>query len=116
MENYWMFIINQENWEIVRSKNIIGSNNINKLKIIKENDYVVVYVKKPVSSLTGILKVISNYVDRKSLFKGGNYPYRLKLSPIKILDNPINIKTILNELNFIKIKINGLHTFLVLKV
>ncbi len=104
MKNYWMFIINQENWEIVKKTNIVGSKYINKVKSITKNYIIVVYIIKPLCSIVGMFGVVENYTDSKSLFKGGLYPYRLKLTPIKVLKNPVNIKTLINRLIFIKNK------------
>lgn len=102
--NYWMFIINEQNWKIVIKENIIGSKNKNKIISIEKNDIVVIYVKSPLAAITGFFKVINNYNDNTRIFTGELYPYRLKLNPIKILKDPISIKSIINELSFIKNK------------
>lgn len=99
-----MFIINEKNWEVVKKTSVIGSNYKNKEQQIKKGDIIIIYNKRPISSIMGKFEVISNYVDRKNIFSGGTYPYRLKLNPIKILKNPIEIKPLIEKLDFIKNK------------
>lgn len=101
-----MFIINQENWKIVKETNVIGSNYEQKVKPIAMNDIIVVYVIRPISSIVGIFSVRRNYTDNKKLFLGGIYQYRLELINKINLEKPIKIKILISKLNFIKNKIN----------
>ncbi len=103
-----MLIINRENWGVVKKKNIIGSRN-EKVKLIKKNDIILVYIIKPLCSIVGAFNVESYVYSKNILFKGGLYPHRLNLTPIKVLENPIDIKTLIQSLDFIlnKIKWNG---------
>ena len=99
-----MFIINQENWEVVKKRNIIGSNNKNKVDLIKKDDLIIIYAIRPLSSILGSFKIISKTIEKKVNFTGGSYPYQLKMDPIEILKDPIEIKSIVDNLEFIKRK------------
>ncbi|MBA7524163.1 hypothetical protein ES705_16300 [subsurface metagenome] len=106
-----MFIINKENWEVVKKTNIIGSNRKNKVGLINKDDLVIVYSIRPLSSIMGSFKVKSRNNEKKSIFSGGLYPYRLNLEPINILKEPIKMKSLVDKLNFIKRK-EKWHTYL----
>ena len=99
-----MFIINQENWEVVKKTNIIGSNNRNKVDLINKDDLIIVYAIRPLSSILGSFRVISKKIEKKVNFSGGSFPYQLKMDPIEILKEPIDIKSIADKLEFIKRK------------
>ena len=100
----WLFIINQQNWEIVRKNNIIGTKYKKKESIIKKNDSIIIYVKFPSCWIVGEYKLILKYQDREKLFHGEIYPFRLNLEPIKILKHPIHFKSLINRLDFIRNK------------
>jgi len=103
MPKIWLFIINQKNWDIVKKTNIIGSKYGTKMSLIKKNDIIIIYIKM-LSSIAGEYKVILNYKDEKEHFHGDIYPFRLKLELIKILKNPISIRSLINRLEFIRNK------------
>ena len=104
MTKYWLFIINKENWEMVKKTNIIGSNYEDKTKIITPNDILVVYAIKPMSSILATYKVISKFKENKKIFVGDIYPHRLRIEPIKILKTPILFKELIYKFSFIKNK------------
>ncbi len=99
-----MFIINKENWEVVKKTNIIGSNRKKKVGLINKDDLVIVYSIRPLSSIMGSFKVKSRNTEKKTIFSGGLYPYRLNLEPIIILKKPIKLKSLIDKLYFIKRK------------
>ena len=108
----WLFIINKQNWEIVKKENILGTKYKKRANIIKKNDSVIIYVKIPISSIVGEYKVSSKYPDNEKLFQGEIYPFRYKLEPIKILKRPIKFKILINRLDFIRNKKSwGTHLF-----
>jgi len=103
MPKIWLLIINQKNWDIVKKTNIIGSKYGTKMNLIKKNDIIIIYIKM-LSLIVGEYNVILNYKDEKEHFHGEIYPFRLKLDPIKILKNPISIRSLINRLEFIRNK------------
>jgi predicted RNA-binding protein len=102
---YWICAINDTNWQIVKNLKIWGvqQTHINKIKKVNPGDFFIFYVVK--NGLGGIFKVTSSFFkEEKSIFKGGLYPYRIKLEPVKILDKPANFKKLVSKLIFIKNK------------
>jgi predicted RNA-binding protein len=121
---YWLCITNEDNWEIIKEKQIWGvaerhKNTINKVKI---GDKLLIYetqrsgkeVKPPY--IRGVYEVVSEvYKDTSKIFnpipKNPNekFPYRVKLKEIKVFEPPINFKDLIPKLDFItnKKKWNG---------
>jgi len=97
-----MIIINEVNWKVVKRTNIIGSNYKSRIDMINNDDIILVYVKRPISSIMGKFSVVANFVNHKHMFSGGIYTFRLELKPIKILKNPIKIMSLIDKLGFIK--------------
>lgn len=115
---YWLCITNSENWEVIRKENVWGVADRHKNTISKVNlgDKLVIYgIQEKIGDdrileprIYGIFEVISKvYRDAKKIFKsrrGELYPNRVKIKPIKIPDNPIEFKPIIEKLEFIKNK------------
>lgn len=99
-----MFIINQENWEVVRNMNIIGSNRKGRVELINKGDMIIVYSIRPLSSIMGLFKVRSRKTENKKIFSGEIYPFRISLDPIYILEKPLKFKKLVGKLEFIKNK------------
>ena len=121
---YWLCITNEDNWEIIKEKQIWGvaerhKNTINKVKI---GDKLLIYetqrsgkeFKPPY--IRGVYEVVSEvYKDTSKIFnpipKNPNekFPYRVKLKEIKVFEPPINFKDLIPKLDFItnKKKWNG---------
>ena len=104
MTKYWLFIINDNNWHIVKKLKIIGSRYENRIKLIEKNDIVIIYIKRPFFIITAVYRVSSKLYGEDELFHGGIYPHRLKLDVIKELEQPINFKNLISELEIIKDK------------
>lgn len=117
---YWFASSNRDNWEIIRKKNIWGIPKRNRAIIqrVQVGDVIVVYVaQKRVDDLvlppavTGAFEVVSEgYEEHTRLFitpeSMGNevFPYRVKLRPIKIFEEPVEFKPLIPRLTFIKNK------------
>lgn len=107
--NYWICIINRENWEIVKDKNIWGvsekhKNIISKIKI---GDKMVFYITKEMI-FGGIYEAVSEaYQDKSRLFESITadkieiFPYRIRITPIKVAKEPVEIKVLISNLEFI---------------
>ena len=97
LARYWIIVISEENWEVVREKCIYGAPESfrSPTEIIKPGDVVIFYVKKKGSKrlggkFVGAFKVVSEWHRevkplwpdeiRESRVK---YPWRIKLEPIK---------------------------------
>ncbi len=114
---YWMCVTTEENWHIIRDKNVWGvpvraKNTINK---VSPGDKIIIYViqsrkDKDVipSRIIGVFEVVSKpYYDEKPIFKsykGRTFPYRIDIKPIKIFSSPIYFKDIVDEMSFVRNK------------
>ncbi len=114
---YWLCITNEENWKIIRERNIWGvpERHKNTIAKVKPGDKLLIYVKqeniggelKP-SRIVGVYKVISEpFKDSTRIFKTPkgmgteSFPWRVKIEPIKIFDKPIEFKPLIPKLKFI---------------
>ena len=111
MSKYWMFIINEENWEVVKNKNVIGTRHKYKYDKINIGDSIFIYIIRPLSALVGLFLVNSKFEDNKEIFGKIIFPFRLELNPIKILKKPAKFKVHINKISFIRNKA-GWHRYL----
>jgi predicted RNA-binding protein len=115
---YWLCVTNEENWRVVKEKNVWGVAERFKSAIqrVKPGDKLIFYVmqtkkdKEVVPSrIVGIYEVISEpYRDSTKIFKAygseSTFPYRVKLKPAKIFDKPLFFKELVPKLSFIRNK------------
>lgn len=103
--NSWICIVNRENWEIVKNKNIWGVSEKNKyiLSRVMKGDKLVFYITQE-GILAGIFEAVSViFEDNSRLFesdKGELFTYRIKIAPLKI-SKPIKIIYLISVLEFI---------------
>ena len=114
---YWLCIANEENWRIIKSKNIWGvpERHKNTIMRVKKGDKLLIYLKqekvndevKP-SRIVAVYEVVSEpFKDYTRIFKTprgmGNesFPWRVKIKPIMIFDKPIEFKPLIPKLKFI---------------
>jgi len=115
----WLCITNEENWKIVKEKNIWGvpERHKNTIAKVKPGDKLLIYLKqerdKDKVVEPGIVAVYDTsevFKDGKKIFKSppgmGNeiFPLRIKLKPVKIFSTPIDFKSLIPRLKFIKNK------------
>ncbi|MBY9007444.1 MAG: EVE domain-containing protein [Candidatus Lokiarchaeota archaeon] len=101
--NYFLFIVSQKNWEIIKSDKIIGTDNQKTFKKIMSNDKILVYING-ISEIKALYNVIEKYEDHDQLFIDRNYPYRFKINEIEFFDEKIDFKELVHKLKFIKNK------------
>ena len=116
---YWLCITTEENWKVIKEKNIWGVSQRHKNTIakVKPGDKCLIYVMSTRKNkevippkIVGAYEVISEvFEDRSRIFKSPPgkseiYPYRIKLKPIKIFEKPLDFKSLIPELKFIKNK------------
>jgi len=118
---YWLCITNEENWEVIREKNVWGvpERHKNTILKVKKGDKLLIYLKqekvddeiKP-PRIVGVFEVISEVSrDSSRIFSSKGmrksnetFPYRIKIKPVKIFDEPIEFKPLIPKLKFIKNK------------
>lgn len=107
--NYWMCIVNRKNWEIIKDSNIWGVSERHKhlISLVKNGDKIIFYITREMV-FSGIYEAISKvYLDKDRLFepikayKAEVFPYRIKIRPLKIAEQPIQIKSLIPDLEFI---------------
>ena len=115
---YWLCITNEENWKVIREKNIwrVPERHKNTVMRVEPRDKFLIYVKqeningdiKP-SRIVGAYDVASEpFKDSTRIFKtpkgmGENepFPWRVKIKLIRIFEKPIEFKPLIPKLKFI---------------
>ena len=123
---YWLCITTEDNWKVIKEKNVWGvpERHKNTIAKVKPGDKLLIYLKqekigdkvKP-SRIVGVFEVISEpFKDSTRIFsskglksRSKSFPWRVKIKPIKIFDEPIKFKPLIPKLKFItnKKKWNG---------
>jgi predicted RNA-binding protein len=99
-ENYFLFLLNEENWKIVKNTNIIGTDKKDAFNEIKPRDKILVYLTGA-SEIKALYEVIEKYEDTSELFINKESPYRFSLNPIKFFDQKSDFHTLISRLDFI---------------
>ena len=102
--NRWVWSVTQENWDVVRNYSIWAVSDEHKTKRIKNNDYMLFYVKGT-GLFRGIFQVTSGWYKSKKMIwpdeikaKKKIYSYECKLKPFLIKD--VIFKNIQHQLEF----------------
>jgi len=111
---YWLCVTNQENWEVIREKNIWGveERHRNSISKVRPGDKLLIYVmgtKKenetlPPRIVAAYEAVSETFTDSNRLFKGELYPLRIRLRPIAVFSKPLDFRELVPKLGFIKNK------------
>jgi predicted RNA-binding protein len=115
--SYWLCITNEENWNVVKGKNIWGvaQRHKNTILKVKNGDKLLMYLKQEKigdelkeSRISGIFEVQSNvFTSSTKIFKVPKgmkdemFPLRIKLKPIEIFKQPVEFKPLIPQLKFI---------------
>ena len=114
--NYWLCILNRENFEAVKKKKVWGVSERHKNQIYKTKvgDKLAFYLISEVkgkerleSAIGGVAEVASEvFVDRKKIFpsakvEGEVYPYRIRIKSLKVFKPEKPFKPLIGKLNFI---------------
>jgi predicted RNA-binding protein len=117
---YWLCITTQENWEIIKEKNLWGvpERHKNAISRVKPGDLLLIYVKqrgvgKEIEGpkVVAVYEAVSEvFRDSSRIFKSppemGNeaFPLRVRLRPVKIFEEPVDFKKLIPDLKFIENK------------
>jgi predicted RNA-binding protein len=111
---YWLCVTNQENWEVIRERNIWGveERHRNTISKVRPGDKLLIYVmgtKKENESLSprivAVYEAVSEvFIDSSRIFKGKVYPLRIRLIPIAVFSKPLDFRELVPRLSFIKNK------------
>lgn len=115
--SYWLCITNEDNWKVIRQKNVWGvpERHKNTIAKVKPGDKLLIYVKQERNKdEIKEPRIVAVYEDTSEVFRDssrifkspkgmGNetFPLRIKLKPIKIFDKPVEFKPLIPKLKFI---------------
>jgi len=114
---YWLCITTEDNWKVIKAKNIWGvpERHKNTIAKVRKGDKLLIYVKQEREKdvikeprIVAIYEVVSDvFKDSTRIFKTpkgmGNetFPLRVKIKPIKIFKKPVEFKPLIPKLKFI---------------
>ena len=115
---YWLCFTTEENWKVIREKNIWGvpDRHKNTIAKVKPGDKLLIYVKQErykdkvvEPKIVAVYEVVSEpFKDSTRIFSskgmrgsGETFPWRVKIKLIKIFDKPIEFKPLAPKLKFI---------------
>jgi predicted RNA-binding protein len=111
---YWLCVTNQENWKVIKEKDIWGveERHRNTISKVKPGDRLLIYVmgtKKENESLSprivAAYEAVSEvFIDSSRIFKGKVYPLRIRLRPIAVFSKSLDFRELVPKLSFIKNK------------
>jgi len=116
---YWLCITTEENWNVVKKKNIWGvaERHRNTIARVKPGDKCLIYVMSTKKNSEIIPpRIVAAYEVASEVFKDSTrifksppnkseiYPLRIRLKPIKVFLTPIDFKSLIPKLKFIKNK------------
>jgi predicted RNA-binding protein len=108
LANYWFCVVDEDNWEIIKKKDLWGvsEGNRKRLESTQIGDLLVFYVKR--HKLGGSFRVVSKpFKSREKVFIPAKlkprevFPYRVKLRPEVIPEKPKDFLKIVPKLSFI---------------
>ncbi len=118
--NYWLCITTEDNWKVIKEKNVWGvpERHKNTIAKVKPKDKLLIYLKQERKKdkiveprIVAAYEVASEvYRDSKKIFKSPpnmrneTFPLRIKIKPVKIFKKPVDFKSLIPELKFIKNK------------
>ncbi len=114
----WIASTNRDNWEIIKKNNIWGvpKRNKNSIERSEPKDKILIFVRQEnaddtilPSAITAAFEIASKpFEDQSEVFKKPptmhgeeNFPYRIKLKPVKIFKEELDFKTLISNLEFI---------------
>lgn len=117
---YWLCITTEENWNIIKERNIWGvpERHKNTISRVKPGDYLLIYVKQEVTEkgvkeprIVALYKAESEaFRDSSKIFKAppgmGNetFPLRIRIKPVRIFEKPVEFKKLIPDLKFVRNK------------
>ncbi len=111
MPRYWLCVVNEANWRVVKEKRVWGVSDRYKRRMeeLSEGDLLIFYVRP--KRIGGIFRVSSRpYVDKKAIFSsegfraGEVFPNRVRIEPVLVPEEPVPFEPLVGRLKFIKNK------------
>jgi MoxR-like ATPase/predicted RNA-binding protein len=89
----WLIVTSQENWKVCLQNGVWGAdeNRANQMKNVKQGDEFLIYLIG--MKIVAICKVLSDYYyEETNLWKNGIFPHRVRIEPVNIPKEPVDIK------------------------
>lgn len=108
MVKYWLCVTNEENWKVVKNKNVWGvsERHRKRLKSVEQGDFMAFYVKR--SRIGGIFVVVSDpFVSDEKVFSSAGFaeketfPHRVRVKPIIMPEELKEFRPLIPKLKFI---------------
>ncbi|MDD4126326.1 MAG: EVE domain-containing protein [Methanomicrobium sp.] len=114
----WIASTNRDNWEVIKKKNLWGvpKRKKNSIERSAPGDKILIFVRQEnagdtilPSAITAAYEITSKpFEDQSEVFKKPPtmpgeevFPYRVRLKPVKIFNEPLDFKTLIPKLEFI---------------
>jgi predicted RNA-binding protein len=114
---YWLCITTEENWKVIKEKNVWGvpERHKNTIAKVKPGDKLLIYVKQEkVGDETKPSRIVAVYEAASEVFKDSSkifktpkgmsnetFPLRIKLKPVEVFEKPVEFKPLIPKLKFI---------------
>ena len=112
MVNYWLCVTNGENWEVIKDKGLWGvpRRSRGRIECVRPGDYLVFYVIP--GRVCGVFRAVSEpFVSDEPVFSWTEFgrpevfPYRVRVEPVVLPDEPLEFRSIVPRLRFIRNKV-----------
>jgi len=107
---YWLCVTNEENWQTIKEKKVWGvpaKRGKRQMEAVKRGDCLIFYVKS--KRIGGIFEAASEpFESSEKVFSWAEFgrpeifPYRIRLKPVRVLNEPVNAETLISKLSFTK--------------
>ncbi len=117
---FWICITTEDNWEVIKSKNIWGvpERHRNTIAKVKPGDRLLIYLKQERKEneikeprIVAEYEAVSEFFrDSSRIFRApkgmGNetFPLRIQIRPVEIFKKPVDFRQLIPKLEFIKNK------------
>ncbi|MBO8179730.1 MAG: EVE domain-containing protein [Archaeoglobus sp.] len=114
---YWLCITTEDNWKVIKEKNVWGvpERHKNAIAKVKPGDKLLIYVKQEkVGDEIKLSRIMAVYEAASEVFKDSSrifkmpkgmsnetFPLRIKLKPVKVFEKPVEFKPLIPKLKFI---------------
>lgn len=114
---YWLCITTEENWKVIREKNVWGvpERHKNTIAKVKQGDKLVIYLKQErykdkvvEPRIVAVYEVSSKpFKDSTRIFSSKGmranetFPWRVRIKPVKVFGKPVEFKPLIPKLKFI---------------
>ena len=107
MANYFIMVGNEDNWKMAVESGFWAVGRGKRImRDVNKGDKIVAYLSRRMCAFYGVFRATSDsYHDDTSPVFGLNprkFPYRVNIAPEILLEKPLSIRPLINELSFIK--------------